>query len=53
MNIYNLLHYHLVGVASIPLCFDLSTAIWFNDAYVTTDVPDDEDLETFLEVGGW
>lgn len=41
------------GVASIPLCFDLSTAIWFNDAYVTTDVPDDEDLETFLEVGGW
>lgn len=43
----------VVGFATIPLCFDLPTAMWFNDAYVTTEVPPDEDLETMLEVGGW
>ena len=36
--------------ASIPLVFDLSTAEWFNKLYVTTDVPEPEDLETMLEV---
>jgi hypothetical protein len=41
------------GLATFPLCFDLSTALWFNDAFVTTDVPPDEDLETWLEVGSW
>ena len=41
------------GLATIPLCFDLSTALWFNDAFVTTEVPPDEDLETWLEVGSW
>eukprot|EP00009_Paramoeba_aestuarina_P003216 CAMPEP_0201514134 /NCGR_PEP_ID=MMETSP0161_2-20130828/6041_1 /ASSEMBLY_ACC=CAM_ASM_000251 /TAXON_ID=180227 /ORGANISM="Neoparamoeba aestuarina, Strain SoJaBio B1-5/56/2" /LENGTH=178 /DNA_ID=CAMNT_0047910593 /DNA_START=297 /DNA_END=833 /DNA_ORIENTATION=+ len=41
------------GFASIPLVFDLNTALWFNKDYVTTDVPEPEDLETWLEVGSW
>lgn len=39
--------------ASIPLIFDLDTVLWFNEAYVTTDVPEDRDLETPLEVSIW
>jgi len=44
-----------VGAAavSIPLVFDLDTALWFNENYVTTEVAPDEDLETWLEVGSW
>jgi hypothetical protein len=32
------------GFASIPLCFHLPTAEWFNMYYVTTDVPEPKDL---------
>ena len=38
---------------SIPMVFDLDTCLWFNEVYVTTEVPPDEDLETWLEVGAW
>ena len=38
---------------SIPMVFDLNTALWFNEQYVTTEIPPPEDLETFLEVGAW
>lgn len=41
------------GIASIPLCFHLPTALWFNTHYVTTEVAAPEDLETWLEVGSW
>ena len=41
------------ALASIPLCFDLNTVLYFNEHFVTTEVPGDEDLETFLEVGSW
>ena len=37
----------------LPLVFDLTTAEWFNTAYVTTEHPQPEDLETWLEVGAW
>ncbi len=43
----------LAGAASVPLVFDLDTAMWFNEFYVTADVPPDKDLETWLEVGMW
>lgn len=43
----------VAGFASFPLCFDISTAEWFNTNFVTTDVPNSEDLETWLEVGAW
>ena len=41
------------GLASTPMAFHLTTAEWFNHNFVTTDVPEPEDLETFLEVGSW
>jgi len=42
-----------VGVLSIPLIFEVNTVLWFNEAFVTTDVPDAKDLETPLEVGSF
>ena len=41
------------GLASIPLVFHRSTVEWFNENYVTADIPQRADLETALEVGSW
>ena len=41
------------AVLSIPLCFHTGTAFWFNQHFVTTDIPPPEDLETILETGAW
>lgn len=41
------------GFSSIPLCFHLPSVHWFNHHYVTTDIPEPADLETWLEVGAW
>ena len=41
------------GLASIPLCFDLESVRLFNEAFVTMDLPEDRDLETWLEVGAF
>mmetsp|Transcript_25578 Transcript_25578/g.30949 ORF Transcript_25578/g.30949 Transcript_25578/m.30949 type:complete len:188 (-) Transcript_25578:36-599(-) len=41
------------GIISFPLIFDLQTVQWFNTNYVTADVPEPKDLETWLEVGSW
>lgn len=41
------------GMLSFPMIFHLDTVLVFNDYFVTTDVPDDKDLETPLEVGSW
>ncbi|KAJ1450155.1 hypothetical protein M885DRAFT_533137 [Pelagophyceae sp. CCMP2097] len=43
----------VAGFGSIPMCFDIHTALWFNEGYVTSDVPEAKDLETWLEVGSW
>ena len=43
----------VVGIGSIPMIFDLHTVLWFNEWGVTSDIPDDKDLETPLEVGSW
>jgi hypothetical protein len=43
----------LAGTISFPMIFHLDTVKWFNELYVTTEVPPPEDLETPLEVGGW
>lgn len=42
-----------MAAGSLPMVFDLTTAKWFNELYVTTDVPEAVDLETWLEVGSW
>eukprot|EP00560_Eucampia_antarctica_P008688 CAMPEP_0197826240 /NCGR_PEP_ID=MMETSP1437-20131217/3217_1 /TAXON_ID=49252 ORGANISM="Eucampia antarctica, Strain CCMP1452" /NCGR_SAMPLE_ID=MMETSP1437 /ASSEMBLY_ACC=CAM_ASM_001096 /LENGTH=184 /DNA_ID=CAMNT_0043426589 /DNA_START=179 /DNA_END=730 /DNA_ORIENTATION=- len=41
------------GVASFPLVFHLKTVHAFNERYVTADIPEPKDLETWLEVGSW
>lgn len=41
------------GLFSWPMIFHKETALWFNDKFVTTDVPEVADLETFWEVGAW
>lgn len=51
-NMYLLsLPYHLgitvalsAGLLSLPMVFDLQTAEWFNNNFVTTDVPEPKDL---------
>eukprot|EP01049_Picozoa_sp_SAG25_P009932 SAG25_NODE_1032_length_4223_cov_96.274006_1_plen_220_part_00 len=43
----------VVGFASFPMCFDLTTVMWFNKIAVTTEVPPPDDLETIFEVGMW
>ena len=43
----------VAGFGSIPMCFDLHTVLWFNEQYVTMDVEDAKNLETWLEVGSW
>ncbi len=47
----------VAGVVSFPLIFDYNTVLMFNERFVTADLPDAKDLETFLEVGsfswGW
>jgi hypothetical protein len=42
-----------VGVVSFPMVFHQGTAELFNTHFVTTDIPEPEDLETMLEVGSW
>jgi len=41
------------AIISTPMVFDLTTASWFNENYVTADVAEAKDLETWLEVGSW
>lgn len=41
------------AASSFPLVFDLGTVEWFNQHFVTADVPEPKDLETPLEVGSW
>lgn len=40
-------------IASMPMVFSKRCAIWFNEAYVTADVPPADDIETLLEIGSW
>mmetsp|Transcript_9291 Transcript_9291/g.9369 ORF Transcript_9291/g.9369 Transcript_9291/m.9369 type:complete len:235 (+) Transcript_9291:54-758(+) len=42
-----------IAFASIPMIFDKKTVVWFNNNYVTAEVPDPKDLQTWLEVGSW
>eukprot|EP00566_Odontella_aurita_P016223 CAMPEP_0113548008 /NCGR_PEP_ID=MMETSP0015_2-20120614/12663_1 /TAXON_ID=2838 /ORGANISM="Odontella" /LENGTH=275 /DNA_ID=CAMNT_0000448607 /DNA_START=129 /DNA_END=959 /DNA_ORIENTATION=+ /assembly_acc=CAM_ASM_000160 len=41
------------GVVSFPLVFHLGTVQAFNEMFVTADVPEAKDIETWLEVGSW
>ncbi len=39
------------GYISIPLVFHRGIVEWFNEKFVTAEMPPVEDLETWLEVG--
>eukprot|EP01038_Epipyxis_sp_PR26KG_P012041 gene12041-16114_t len=41
------------GLGCIPMIFDLNTVLLFNEFFVTTDVPEERDLETMFEVGSF
>jgi len=41
------------GIGAIPMVFHPGLAKWFNERFVTTDVPEPKDLETAWEVGAW
>jgi hypothetical protein len=38
---------------SVPMIFDYNLVLWFNEWYVTADIPEPKDLETWLEVGSF
>lgn len=38
---------------SFPMVFDYKTVLSFNKNFVTADIPEPKDLETWLEVGSW
>ena len=43
----------IAGLATFPLVFDLNTAGWFNENFVTAELYDDGEADTWLEVGSW
>jgi hypothetical protein len=43
----------IAGVASFPMVFDVNTVSFFNEHFVTDDIPSAEALQTTLEVGAW
>ncbi|CAD7946285.1 unnamed protein product [Amoebophrya sp. A120] len=43
----------ILGISTVPLIFHKNTVLWFNDLFVTADLPEQKDLETWLEVGGF
>jgi hypothetical protein len=36
-----------------PMVFDETTSLWFNHHFVTMEIPEPSDLDTWLEVGAW
>eukprot|EP00808_Paulinella_micropora_P004199 g2827.t1 len=40
-------------LVSLPMVFHLPTAMWFNEHFVTTDVPQPSDMDTPLEISIW
>lgn len=50
---FSLLLVGTFGIAAVPLVFSRRTALWFNEKYVTMDIPPAGELETWLEVGNW
>jgi hypothetical protein len=41
------------GWLAFPLIFHENSVRWFNEKFVTSDVPEPKDIETLFEVGGW
>ena len=43
----------VAGFVSIPLVFHHGSALWCHDLFITAEIPDAVDRETFLEIGSW
>jgi len=43
----------IFGAVSFPMVFHPGTVLWFNEKFVTAEVPESADLETILEVGSF
>ncbi len=43
----------VASVVALPSVFSQDVTVWFNDAFVTMDLPDAKDMETWLEIGAW
>lgn len=41
------------GLGAIPMVFDVNIAMWFNEAFVTMEIPPPDELDTKLETGAW
>lgn len=41
------------GVVSFPMIFHADTVLWFNEKFVTAEVPEVQDIETWFEVGSF
>lgn len=57
---WHLLPYKLsIGAAAVcaigswPMVFGESTSLWFNHHFVTMEIPEPSDMDTWLEVGAW
>eukprot|EP00529_Nitzschia_sp_RCC80_P030982 CAMPEP_0113517312 /NCGR_PEP_ID=MMETSP0014_2-20120614/42166_1 /TAXON_ID=2857 /ORGANISM="Nitzschia sp." /LENGTH=294 /DNA_ID=CAMNT_0000414449 /DNA_START=121 /DNA_END=1005 /DNA_ORIENTATION=- /assembly_acc=CAM_ASM_000159 len=43
----------VAGFGAIPMVFEVNLAMWFNEGFVTMDIPEPNELDTPLEVGAW
>lgn len=41
------------GIVVFPMVFDVATAKWFNEIFVTMEIPPPDELDTRLETGIW
>ncbi|KAL3920145.1 MAG: hypothetical protein SGARI_007021 [Bacillariaceae sp.] len=41
------------SVGAWPMVFDETTSLWFNHHFVTMEIPEPSDMDTWLEVGAW
>ena len=41
------------GIVALPMVFSENLVVWFNKDYVTMDLPEARDMETWLEIGSW
>mmetsp|Transcript_41833 Transcript_41833/g.100411 ORF Transcript_41833/g.100411 Transcript_41833/m.100411 type:complete len:296 (+) Transcript_41833:309-1196(+) len=43
----------VAGFGAIPMVFEVNLSMWFNEGFVTMDIPEPNELDTPLEVGAW
>jgi len=43
----------ITGIGATPMVFNFDVAMWFNQHYVTMEIPPPSDLDTSLETGAW